>query len=348
MLFQPDFFSNTRPGWHPVDLSSELLISDLSIYLPKFCECIDGKPEKSNAFGINSNNFRFNSNGKKYVLKRWSHKARLSDVQTCLSVMISLNSLNLPVPRPLQFNQGDLLLSIKSGSWSLFPFIEGDYFSGADDELESVAEMTGLLTQTLKKLSTKLHVGEGPVFFSKSQEAVINQAEDCCDKWVEIFGNENSTLLYKWWPTLKKEWDFFKKNQPTTGIIQAAHFDLHPHNILIDNQKISAILDFESCREMDPGYAIGFAALKQCRQTVANRKAPNDAEIIGLKYVSILNNRCGIGASLTDNLGNFAMCEVIRRICLILELNLNQKESTWNHVLGMQLNHIGEIRAIFN
>lgn len=347
MLFQPDFFSNTRPGWHPVDLYSELLISDLSIHLPKFCECIDGKPEKSDAFGINSNNFRFNSNGKKYVLKRWSHKAVLSDVQNTLDVMIWLNSLNLPIPKPIQFNKGDFLLSIKSGSWSLFPFVERDYFSGADEELELVAEMTGLLTEALKKLPIKSKLGPAPVFFTNSQEAVINQAEDCLDSWIEIFGVANSNLLHEWWPTLKKEWDFLKKNQPTTGITQAAHFDLHPHNILINNHKISAILDFESCREMDPGYAIGFAALKQCRQVVAHRKSPNDARIIGQNYISVLNHRCDIDTSMTDNIGNFAMCEVIRRICSILELNLNQKKSTWNHVLGIQLNHIGEIRALF-
>jgi hypothetical protein len=347
LLFQSDLFSGGRPGWLPVEEPSELILSEVFSFLPKFCKYIDGRPQKSGAFGINSNNYRFRSDDREYVLKRWTQKASLSDVRESLRVMTWLNSMKLPVPNPLEFHQGDVLLTLKSGSWSFFPFVGGNYFSGVGDELEVAADMTGLITQTLQGLPDKIKLSRGPEFISDHVGVVLSKTEDYYSEWETIFGIENARLLQESWPALRKEFQRLKKLTLSSGVIQAAHYDLHPHNILIENYTVSGVLDFESCKQIDPGYALGFAALKQCRQVVACYDSPSNAKIIGDKYMSIIQQRYDFPRDFMDKLGDFAVAEVVRRVCLILELNLNQKISSWNHVLGIQLNHIGEARALF-
>jgi aminoglycoside phosphotransferase (APT) family kinase protein len=330
-----------------VDDPTELLLSEVLLFLPDCCRILKEPPQKSATFGINSNNFRFQSGGKAYLLKRWSQKANIHDVQSILNIMCWLGSEQLPVPVPLQFRQGEVLLKINSGLWSLFPFVEGNYFSGVDNELEVVAKMTARITKTLQRLPREINLGSGPQYFSNRENLVFCKTEDEFDNWESLFGLENSELLHEWWPRIRAEWDSLKKSPPASGVMQAAHYDMHPHNILIEKNQISAILDFESCKQMDPGYALGFAALKQCRQAVAHSLKPLDAEIFGEKYISVLQDHSSFCKAFASNLGDFAVSEALRRICLILELNLSQRCTTWNHVLSIQIKHIGEARALF-
>jgi hypothetical protein len=323
------------------------MLSEVFSFLPDYCKFLKEPPQKSAAFGINSNNFRFQSGGKAYVLKRWSQKANIHDLHIILNIMFWLGSEQLPVTSPLQFRQGQLLLKVKSGLWSLFPFIEGNYFSGSDNELKVAAEMTARITKTLRKLPREINLGFGPQYFSNRESLVFCKTEDEFNNWGSLFGLENSELLHEWWPIIRAEWDRLKKSPPDSGVIQAAHYDMHPHNILIEKNQISAILDFESCKQMDPGYAYGFAALKQCRQVVATSLRPFDAQIIGAEYMSILQDHDYFCKSFANQLGDFAVSEVLRRICLILELNLSQRNTNWNHVLAIQITHIGEARALF-
>lgn len=346
-LFQSDLFSASRPGWLGVDTPTELMLSEVLSQLPDYCRFLDDLPQKSAAFGINSNNFRFQSRDKLYVLKRWSQKANIHDVKIILMIMCWLGSEKLPVPVPLQFRQGELVLKIESGSWSLFPFIEGDYFSGSDNQLEAAAVITARITKTLQKLPGEINCGNGHQYFSDRESLVLSRTEGERDNWDSLFGIKNSKLLQDWWPRIRAEWDSLKKSPPASGVMQAAHYDMHPHNILVEKNQISAILDFESCKQMDPGYALGFAALKQCRQAVAHSLKPLDAEIVGAKYISVLQDHSSFCKAFASNLGDFAVSEALRRICLILELNLSQRCTTWNHVLSIQIKHIGEARALF-
>ena len=204
MLFQPDIFSGGQPVWFPVDEPSELILSEVFGSLPKFCKYLDSRPQKSGALGINSNNFRFRSHDKEYILKRWSQKANLPDVRESLRVMSWLNSMKLAVPNPLEFHQGGVLLTIKSGSWSFFPFVQGKYFSGVGDELEIVADMTGLVTKTLQALPDKIKLSRGPEFISDHVGLVLSKTEDYHGEWEAIFGSENARLLQESWPALRK------------------------------------------------------------------------------------------------------------------------------------------------
>jgi hypothetical protein len=97
---------------------------------------------------------------------------------------------------------------------------------------------------------------------------------------------------------------------------------------------------------MESGYALGFASLKLCRQSVVKTSLkPKEVADIWL------NN---LAESFPDNkeffpfIGDLAIAEVLRRIAIILRLNIVDSNPKWNAFLPVQLNHLQEARLLFN
>ena len=328
--------------------ADELILSDIAPYLPVSFFPLLGDLEQSEALGINSSNFRLSTSQGVFLLKRWSRSAETSDLERTLALMSWLVSRRLPVPAPTKFTGGEVLLRLDSSTWSLFPFIEGDYFSGAGGELEAVAEMTGRLMETLSQLPENYAPAAGPRHLTVADGELLRRVEDASNRWDALLGSAHASLLAECWPVLKMEWDRLVDAGLDAGAVQASHFDLHPHNLLVSGNRVTAVLDFESCKLMPVGYALGFAALKQCRQTVALSQLPaDDAPLVGARYIARLSECCLSTSPIVRRLGDFAVSEALRRICLILRLNIESGDKTWNRVLPVQLGHIGEARTLF-
>ena len=320
---------------------------DLLPFLPASFFPLLGDIKQSEALSINSSNFRLATSEGVFLLKRWSRSANFADLEKTLALMSWLESRQLPVPEPIKFLDGEILLSLDSGVWSLFSFIEGEYFSGAGGELEAAAEMSGRVMETLSQLPSNYWPATGAKHFTASDADIFDRAEDASSNWNELFGTEYASLLTKCWPILMREWDQLVDSGLGDGAVQASHFDLHPHNILVSNNIVTAVLDFESCRLMHPGYSLGFAALKQCRQTVALHQLKENAALVGARYTTRLVDCYPDTVHIVSRIGDFAVSEALRRICIILRLNIESGDKTWNHVLPIQLGHIGEARALF-
>jgi hypothetical protein len=315
--------------------------------LPQTLLPLVGDPEQSDAFGINSNNFRLKTTKGAFVLKRWSDQAIPLDVQNTLAIMAWLASRQLPVPAPVELHQGSFSLSIESGTWSLFPFIEGEYFSGLDDELCAAAEATGRLMKTLPLLPTTCLPSAGPAQMTAADGELLRRVKDISRTWDALLGAEHAELLALSWPVLMAEWEALSASNIVSGPTQAAHFDLHPHNLLVSGGKVTALLDFEACKMMPVGFALGFAALKQCRQAMTLLPPISDPRFLGSLYTDHLLRTCPSARDFASNLGDLAVTEVLRRICIILRLNLENGQKKWNKVLGVQLGHLAEARALF-
>ena len=282
-----------------------------------------------------------------FLLKRWSRSAKAADLEKTLALMSWLELRQIPVPEPIKFLDGEVLLSLDSGAWSLFSFIEGEYFSGAGDQLEAAAEMSGRLMETLSQLPSNYWPESGAKYFTTSDSDLLNRVKDTSSNWNKLFGAEYASLSTEGWPVLMREWDQLFDSGLGDAIVQASHFDLHPHNILVSRNTVTALLDFESCKLMQPGYALSFGALKQCRQTVALHQLKESAALVGARYTTRLVDCYPDADHIVSRIGDFAVSEALRRICIILRLNLESGDKTWNHVLPIQLGHIGEARALF-
>lgn len=347
MLFQPDLFSDSRPGWRQLDSKLAPVLDEVLSQLSPNFERLQCTPEQSNALGINSTNFRIKTDDGDFVLKRWSHDAHSLDVCRTLDIMNWLASQQLPVPAPVKVQQDSFIHSTDSGTWSLFPFVQGEYFSGAGDELFAAAEITGRLIEKLALLPAYCTPNVGPTQLSKADSELIRRAKDMSSKWDKLFGDENAALLNLSWPLLMFEWEKLKSTKLMVGRIQPAHIDLHPHNLLVDADKVVAVLDFESCKVMPFGFALGFAALKQCRQTMALSTSLREPRFVGSLYKNHLLKACPSAHELLAHLGDLAVAECLRRICVIFRLILEERDEKWNRVLGVQIGHLSEARMLF-
>lgn len=347
MLFEPDLFSSSRPGWSKIEPQSMPSLNEVLSFLPKEFLRLACAPEQSSALGINSSNFRLTTTSGVFVLKQWSIQATVTNLENTLELMVWLSDEQLPLPTPIRFQNGSFLLSLKSRLWSLFPFIEGEYFSGSDGQLCAAAEVTGRLMKALSRLPSSRHPTLGPAHLSLADGELLIRIQNSSQNWTELFGFEYAKLLTEFWPTVMAEWTKLSFCPPITGPVQAVHYDLHPHNILVSGNKVAAVLDFEACELMPLGYALAFAALKQCRQAMVTSYSHEPASAVGALYSNHLILGYPEIGSCANNFGDLAVGETLRRICLILRLNLEQNEQQWNRILPVQLRHLIEARALF-
>ena len=337
----------SRPGWVKLDPATASAMDEVLSWLPKSLLPLRGDPEQSDALGINSKNFRLNTAKGIFVLKQWSEQAAPRDVNNTLAIMAWVAARQLPVPAPLELRPDCFTLLTGSGTWSMFPFVEGAYFSGAGDELPAAAEACGRLMETLALLPAACMPTEGPAHMTAGDGALLRRVKDVSCTWGALFGTEHAELLASSWPVLISEWDKLSAAKLIGGRTQAAHFDLHPHNLLVSGGKVAAVLDFEACKVMPVGFALSFAALKQCRQAIALRQVPGDPRLAGALYIERLLRACPGARELAAHLGDLAVAETLRRICIILRLNLENGEKKWNKVLAVQLGHLCEARELF-
>ena len=332
-----------------MDTSFAPSLDEVISMLPKSYLPLVGSVEQSDALSINSNNFRIHTPRGVFVLKRWSNQTKSKETQKTLNIMRWLASQRLPVPVPVEICREGFILSSKSGNWSLFPFVDGSYFSGKGNELYAAAEITGQIMKALLDIPMFLMPSRGPEHMTNSDAEILCRVKESSKDWGDIFGLEHAELLLYWWPRIIDEWDRLCSSSLLGSRLQAAHFDLHPHNLLMMKGELAGVLDFESCKVMPVGTALGFAALKQCRQALAfgASRLHSEPRVVGTTYTTILVRNYPDASTFVAHLGDLAVAEVLRRICSILRLNLESGEKKWNKVLPIQLKHLGEARELF-
>jgi hypothetical protein len=346
ILFEPDIFSHKTPIWTRVSERSLGTISSLlnasSVIPISRVQSID----QSGAIELNSNNFRISTASGQYLLKRWSNSNRVS-LRRLLKLMVWLRDAELPAPMPV-LELGEPFLVGHAGSlWSLFHFVQGDYFEGSKEELKTAAALVAQLHTALARAPSYLVPGEGPIHNSQLDIDLFRNASAQRVKWVEIFGSIHARVLRDAWPTIEKTYEGLRHVRFNQGVRSPAHFDIHPHNILTDGAHIAAVLDFDSCKMMYSGYALAFSGLKLCRQSVTtSRKTLNPAKIGEIFLEQLIRTNPAL-EDLAPDFTKLATSEVLRRIALIIRLNLERSDRSWNHILPIQVRHIGESEALF-
>lgn len=340
--FSPDIFSDPIPKWTTGSIKS---LGSLTRYLPEDF----GKKtlvEYAGGLEINSNNFKLTDNNKSVIIKRWSKASEQKQLERILNTMEWLESAGMKVPRPIKFTDGSLLLNQGGLNWSCFPYFSGNYFSGKDSEINNAALMTARLASTLSNLPAELMPEAGPKHLTDGDNETLIDTDQNRNRWKSFFGTEYSELLKNSWNDIIDTWSRLKNQRINAGPSIAAHFDLHPHNLIFEESKISAILDFEACKVMPVGYAIAFAGLKQCRQAVSISGNSNSANKIGQNYIKDIKSKLQMDTSWTENFSDLALAEIMRRICIILRLNLHGNKD-WNRVLPVQIAHLYEAKILF-
>lgn len=344
--FEADFFSSSKPIWYDcLEERTNEIRKLVSHHFPSL-DKLENKVKQVGGIEINSNNYCIENLHGKFLLKNWGISLNLNDINGICELTSSLTKRNLPVSKLIPaFNQS-LVISYNNQNWSLFQFDNSDFYSGTVQELKEVAQATGLLFTNLSNIDDYLISLKKPEICSPKDYQLFKVFFANPDVVYKVFKDSEIELLKSYKKLLQNEIELVFNSEYNLGAFQFSHFDLHPHNILMKDGKVSSFLDLDSIRLMESGYALSFASLKLCRQSVVKTGLkPKDVANIWLNNLDeyLPNNK-----EFFPFIGDLAIAEVLRRIAIILRLNIVDRNPNWNAFLSVQLNHLKEARLLFN
>lgn len=341
-IFKPDIFSVSHQVTSLVNAEKHLEISAL---LSKYFQRYTNAHINVSQFGgleINSNNFLIRDGNVACVLKKFgllSEKARQL-VAHQLKLSMQLREAGLPLPAFLKPDNADaFLFSDQGADWVLMAFVDGDFFTGEPVEHTHAIKIILDLWDTLSAIhpSPELPMIQ-PI---GNDEAELLSSVRSIDNFSAGFPGLSASDLRNIFDQIEHELiAVLAVRGDLMASCSVCHIDLHPHNLLMKNRDVAAILDVESFQIAPTYAALAFNLFKLSRQAIVFQKM-NALKINDLKtWVHQLVEQRQIVPEISK-LKIYAKAEILRRIFIILRLNL-QGNFSWNHVLPIQINALKE------
>lgn len=348
-MFEPDIFSQSTPKWNiaPVNLVNKLY--PVLEQLTPSININDINIEYSGAVELNSKNFRVSTSEKKFVLKKWPKEKDVKNIQSIEKVTCYLKERDIPVADIIPFTNGEIILKRKSNFWTCSNFISGDFYSGKKDQLKQASILTAKTATYLNNLSDKVFSFKEIKYEIEDILMVFKKFFKIRNQWEFFFGSKTDNLLDTHWENLLKQCNIFKRCKINGGPISISHYDMHPHNLLFQENSPSCLLDLESIVKIPIGFSVAYSALKQCRQYVAFNQDSQLPLHVGKTYLDDLKSHLKIKNNdvWIKNFSEMAQIETMRRIAVIFQLNL-KGDKNWNNMLPLLINNFNEAQELFN
>jgi Ser/Thr protein kinase RdoA (MazF antagonist) len=296
-LFQPDNFSQSEIRYKEIE-TPDFILQLLPFY---FAELKILKIFQLDRSEISSENYKIilkSDNEEKAILLR-KHKLlkESSQIELYLGLICELEKLGVRVSHIIPTLKGEHALKFEGGFYTAFEFIGANYFLTEKDALAEVA-----------RVIAKMHIAfdslDGGIVSkisaeSKKAEVYYNIITNCSkDDYLEIKNlisrkeslDEIDEYVLGTMPKIMEIMDEVEKNRES--IMQqpkkVIHSDLHPHNILMQDGKVKAIIDFDQVRISEQGRDIAMAIYRFGRQFFINEpgKASREAGSIKDLFIS--------------------------------------------------------------
>jgi hypothetical protein len=344
MNFYRDRFSVSGPEWIPMSVSEKNNVRSLveilgEKYSSTIGEIID--VHKVAGLEINSSNLRIEGSIDSVVIK-------LLDVQDSANfhpqahIYEHIKHLELPGPHIFGGDSGELL----GRPFIAMNYIPGHYFSGSKQDLSLAGSAIRQFHEGFSDY-TVFGLTELPVLQSNSSQ-ILTRFLATNDEWDSKFGADLACLLRKNIDLLVDTEAKCSAGLSTLLSIERSflHVDLHPHNIIIGANQ-ATIIDVDSLKLVAWPSALGFCFYKLARQSIVFQDVgkTNFSEL--KDFFKIIVSDYGISESRVDVCFLGGLTEILRRILIILEGNLDARVSPWNRVLEIQLRAISEIYFLF-
>jgi len=345
--FKKDIFSQKKISWDKKNLIEEKEIQKIKFFFKKnnFGNLIYVK--KRLGLESNSQNFKIKINNHIYLLKKWSINLNTQNINSIIKLNQDLLKKKSLVPKIIKIN-GYEAFKIDKEYCTLYDFIDAEHYSGYKNEFSNLSLEIGKFFKVLKKIHKKSKSQDKFKYYDYSNKKTILKIKRVKKNWKSMFGIKLAKLIDKNFKLIE---DTYLLNSTKTNLVkvnQFAHFDLHPHNILVKKEKIISFLDIESCKQMNAGYALAFCCLKICKQTISENKIKELDT--AKKYVEIFRKKVSQNYPeiniLFPYFFYFSTSEVLRRILIIFNQNL-KGINTWNKVLEIQIAHLKEAKILF-
>jgi len=293
---------------------------------------------------INSNNFKVQTAAGTWLCKRAPLEAG-PRLRQALALAAWLAPQHVAVPGPVPAHGDSLVVERGEWVWCVSPFVEGTFFHRGEAAVQSAAMVAGRLHRLLGRAPVDLWPVTRWAYGFEDAAEVLEAARRGSADWSRTFGWTAAEMLGRWNIALPR----LARDLATRvtgwgpGVWQACHGDLHPHNVLINDDMVAAVVDVESLVVAPYPVACGFARYKLVRQAAS---AGGDPGGLGRVFAQVLRTS-GPRDLLDDgDLRDGALAEVLRRLLLVLRLHYLEGNSRWNHVLLVHLAGLDEVAVI--
>lgn len=344
MKFNLDRFSEFGPEWTPMTFGEKNNLSSLIAILGEQHSSSLGKVvdiHKVAGLEINSSNLLLEGSVGSLVVKLLNDQES-ANLDYQVHIYEHIKKLGLPGPHILSCDNGELL----GRPFIVMPYIPGKYFSGSKQHLDlssnAIKEFHQGFTDNGALVFPELQV------LQSNSNNILTEFLATKDGWDSKFGSDLTFMLRASIDVLIDTEAKCSARLSTLLDLEKSilHVDLHPHNIIVGaNQAI--IIDIDSLKSVAWPSAIGFCFYKLARQVIATQ-VTDKTDFSGLKdFFEIISSDYDATQSKIQLCFLGGLTEILRRIIIILEGNLNQQVSPWNSVLEIQIRSISEIHFLF-
>jgi Ser/Thr protein kinase RdoA (MazF antagonist) len=348
-LFAEDLFSDVVPRFIPTSLATAAAVREVAIGY----HAAIGEVQRVEQFGgseVNSRNFRVCTTNGRYLLKHLP--SYTPERERALRLWDWLQQNGAAVARVVPNDRAGLATVQRGDAWVLSAFIEGDFFSGAEREIGPVGDAIGSFSEILIEAPRELWPTLRWEYLTEDDGRVLEVMTAQPQDLTTHFDGKTAHALASSWERLLRVRDELAANAKMirSRPAQPCHGDLHPHNLLVEPAGAVYLLDFESIVLAPVSAAIGYGIYKLLRRHMVHLAGGMaSTRYLGAPACSVATRiSAGLGRAMDPaELRLFAYAELMRRIVLILRLNLDQRNTSWNHVLTTHIAGVREIELIF-
>lgn len=352
-FFTPDIFSRSQPRFE--NISQDILKEINNVLLVHYSHLGNAAVTAKQLSGleINSRNFKVCTGSGIYALKRINNKLYRASYSNQLALSQQLLKQGIQFPRIIHSDEGTLF-SVQNDDniWVLAEFVEGDYFSGRRDYFFAIAHAIGNLQHSLDTIDPSgipLSIAAGSWNHTNNIIIELFQREN---DWDRLFPKSESDALRREGRIIEKSFEMVVDRIPyINSRIVPTHIDLHPHNILMTSENTPVFVDVDSIQRAERTQSLAFATYKLARQyvvyeglTTSKDKITRDTRC----FVDTIIHAAGLNNIDIKDFPILATVEVLRRIALIVELNMLKGNREWNAVLHMHFMALHEIPLMFS
>lgn len=270
-----------------------------------------------------------------YLLdERWVLKVRAEGTALARETarMRRAIAADIPVPNHHPARDGGDIHSAGAVDATLFDFVGGTHFCGADGELRQAAAVFAAFARAFAdetQAAARDWAGIG---------ASLRAALDLSPKVADPAAEEALSAKMEYLSAALRD-DAGRR----LDAVAAIHTDLHPLNLLFANGRIAAVLDFEDVAAAPRAVGAGFALLKLGREALSRAPATNRRAVA----CDLIAQWRAVDPTPTDLLASGARRRVLANVAEILEAWRARGDTTMNHGLPGQLESLAEIDYLF-
>lgn len=340
-LFQPDNFSQVSIKYKKLEHAPGVLREVLGLYLNDF---IIKEIRQLDRAEINSKNFKVilsvGGENKKFLLREYKNLSDIEQVAFYIDLLRFLGTRGVKVSKAVNALDGGSVVSVDGGVYALFDFIEADYFTPSEKSFVAVAEEIAKMHKALSCFDQK-QVATIDVF-SKKAAVYYNKVRtysenDFCEIEQILDGKEkddSDRLILAALPLIKKTIKEVVAVKQEIAALQKQiiHSDLHPHNILMAGDRVSAVVDFDAMRLSERARDTAFAIYRFGRQMLlnfGNREAALEAPRLVNLFLSGYNNTNALSEQEICLMPALIKDEFLIKILFVLNGVYREKNFLW-------------------